>query len=91
VQAVPQPPQLVRVVKEVATPLQQRVHLPWPMFVPLAFFVPAHAPEPLQVSGPVQALPSLHAVPLARLDQAEVLLAGSQSWQSLPGLTAAEA
>ena len=49
-------------------------------------FAPVHVPA-WHVSVWVQALPSLHAVPLAFTDQALVLCAGSQAWQLFAGFT----
>ena len=50
---------------------------------------PTQAPA-WQVSVWVQALPSLHAVPLAPLDHAVVEVAGAHTWHGLAGLTVPE-
>ena len=59
-----------------------------PQAVPSASASWAQPPAPSQAS-PVQALPSsAQAPPGSTFDQALVLLAGSQRWQSLAGLDA---
>ncbi len=63
---------------------------PAPQLVPAARFGPPQAPA-VQVSGDVQALPSLHAVPLDTFVNALVDVPGWHVWHWLPGFAAPEA
>jgi len=93
VQALPS----LQVVPSVAAGLEQAPEVGsqvpaawhWSLAEHTTGLVPTQAPA-WQVSVWVQALPSLHAVPLAPLDHAVVEVAGAHTWHGLAGLTVPE-